>query len=130
MELDSHKEVQKLTQKALLALRYEAVRRNRARLPGALVGGPGVRHVVVVRVKLVSLVCGLFPVGSVGNAFCTAARNAIFFLLFEMRFYVWGGWGVQVWGMFPVGSVGREKVWWFSSALLSSSIAQLSITLL
>ncbi len=69
--------MQKLTQKALPALRYEAMRRNRARLPGALVGGPGVRNVVVVRLKLVSLVCGLFPVSSVANAFL---------LLHEIRF--------------------------------------------
>jgi hypothetical protein len=54
--LYSYTKVQKLTQKALPALRYEAVRRHRARLPGALVGGPGVRHVLVVRVQLVSLV--------------------------------------------------------------------------
>jgi len=74
------------------------------------VGGPGVRNVVVVRLKLVSLVCGLFPVSSVANEFLllheirfnffTTTRNAFiqlhemrFLLLYEMRFNVWGGWG-------------------------------------
>ncbi len=69
----------------------------------------------------------LVPCRKRGKCVFTAARNS-FLLLHEMRFYYCTkcvftcevGGGLQVWGMFPVGSVGREKVWWVSSALLCS----------